>query len=134
MAAGGHILADGSPIPSGSYSQARIAGSFLYLAGVGPYDPVTREVVGTTIEEQTRRVMENIRAVLRAVDADLGDIVNSTVYLANLERDWAAFDATYGSFFVPPYPARTAVGATLKAMLVEIAVVAALDALRVGGR
>lgn len=133
MAASRHIEVAGSPAPSGSYSQARIAGNFLYLAGVGPYDPVTREVVGTTIEEQTNQVMENIRAVLRAVDRDLRDVVNSTVYLANLDRDWAAFDATYGSFFVPPYPARTAIGATLKNLLVEIAVVATLDGRRGDG-
>lgn len=113
-----------SPAPSGSYSQARISNGLLFLAGVGPYDPTTREIVGSTVEEQTVRVVENIRAVLRAANCDLEDIVNSTVFLADLGRDWAAFDATYGSFFRQPYPARTAVGATLKNVLVEIAVVA----------
>lgn len=118
------IEATNSPVPSGSYSQARISNGFLFLAGVGPYDPTTREIMGSTVEEQTVRVVENIRAVLRAANCDLGDVVNSTVFLADLGRDWAAFDATYGSFFRPPYPARTAVGATLKNVLVEIAVVA----------
>jgi 2-iminobutanoate/2-iminopropanoate deaminase len=99
----------------------------LFVAGVGPYDPVTRAIVGTMVEEQTERVVDNIRAVLRGADCDLQDIINTTVYLANLERDWAAFDATYGRFFKPPYPARTAVGVTLKgAVLVEISVVASL--------
>lgn len=115
-----------SPVASGSYSQARISNGFLFLAGVGPYDPATREIVGSTVEEQTTRVVENIRAVLRAANCDLEDIVNSMVFLADLRRDWAGFDATYGSFFRQPYPARTAVGATLKNVLVEIAVVAAV--------
>jgi 2-iminobutanoate/2-iminopropanoate deaminase len=99
----------------------------LFVAGVGPYDPVTRAVVGATVTEQTVRVVDNIRAVLRGAGCDLQDIVNSTVYLADLERDWSAFDAAYGEFFAPPYPARTAVGATLKAtVLVEISVVATM--------
>jgi reactive intermediate/imine deaminase len=127
------IEATNSPAPSGSYSQARISNGLLFLAGVGPYDPATREIVGSTVEEQTVRVVENIRAVLLAANCDLGDVVNSTVFLADLGRDWAAFDATYGSFFQPPYPARTAVGATLKNMLVEIAVVAALPERRGAG-
>lgn len=95
---------------------------------MGPYDPATRAVVGTTIEEQTVQTVRNIRAILLDAGCDLGDVVNSTLYLAELHRDWDAFDATYGSFFTPPYPARAATGATLKGILVEIAVVAAMPA------
>ncbi|MCU1488644.1 MAG: hypothetical protein JWM85_49 [Acidimicrobiaceae bacterium] len=113
-----------SPAPSGGYSQAIRANGFLFLAGVGPYDPKTRVIEGTTIEEQTILTMENIRTTLNAAGSDLSDIVNATVYLAELQRDWAAFDATYRSLLTPPYPARATTGAVLKGILIEIAVVA----------
>jgi 2-iminobutanoate/2-iminopropanoate deaminase len=70
--------------------------------------------------------MKNIRATLLAAGCDFVDIVNSTVYLAELNRDWTAFDATYRTFLEEPYPARAAVGAALKNILVEIAVVAVI--------
>ena len=116
-----------SPVPSGRYSQAVVANGLLFLAGVGPHDPETREIVGSTIEEQTVQTIKNVRAVLRAAGCDLQHVVNTTAYLADLERDWAAFDATYGSFFTPPYPARTTIGASLKRMLLELTVVATLS-------
>lgn len=117
-----------SPVPSGAYSQAVVANGFVFVAGVGPYDPVTRAVVGTTIEEQTVRTVENIQAVLAEAGCGLGDIVNSTVYLAELHRDWQGFDTTYRSLLTEPYPARATTGAVLKNILVEIAVVATLPA------
>jgi 2-iminobutanoate/2-iminopropanoate deaminase len=115
-----------SPVPSGAYSQAVVANGLVFVAGIGPYDAATRAVVGNTIEEQTTKTVENIRAILLEAGCDLCDIVNSTVYLANLHRDWAAFDATYQSLLNEPYPARATTGAVLKNILVEIAVVAAL--------
>jgi 2-iminobutanoate/2-iminopropanoate deaminase len=115
-----------SPRPSGAYSQAIIANGLVFVAGVGPYDAKTRAIVGTTIEEQTIKTMDNIRAILVDAGCDLSDIVNSTVYLADLHRDWAAFDAAYRSLLSEPYPARATTGAVLKNILVEIAVVAAL--------
>ena len=114
-----------SPVPSGAYSQAVAANGLVFVAGVGPYDASTRAVVGTTIEEQTVKTIENIRAILIGAGCDLGDIVNTTVYLADLQGDWAAFDATYSSLMPEPYPARATTGAVLKNILVEIAVVAA---------
>lgn len=118
------ISVPSSPVPSGSYSQAISANGLVFLAGVGPYDPATRQVIGTTVEEQTSQAISNVRAVLQATGCDLSDIVNCTAYLADLERDWPAFDRTYGSFFGPPFPARTTVGAVLKSILVELSVVA----------
>ncbi|MGA2528360.1 MAG: Rid family hydrolase [Acidimicrobiales bacterium] len=115
-----------SPVPSGAYSQGIVAGGLLFVAGVGPYDPVTRAIVGSTVEEQTVQTIENIRAILIGAGLALQDVVNSTVYLSDMSRDWFAFDKTYRQFFSPPFPARTAVGATLKGILVEIAVMAAL--------
>ena len=120
------VTVEGSPKASGAYSQGIVADGFLFVAGVGPYDPTTRVIVGETIEEQTVQVMENIRATLLAAGCDFHDIVNSMVFLAELNRDWSAFDATYRTFLAEPFPARAAVGAELKNILVEIAVVASL--------
>jgi reactive intermediate/imine deaminase len=120
------VSVEGSPKPSGAYSQGVVANGFLFVAGVGPYDPITRAIRGDTVEEQTAQTMKNIRATLLAAGCDFVDIVNSTVYLAELNRDWTAFDATYRTFLEEPYPARAAVGAALKNILVEIAVVAVI--------
>jgi len=95
------------------------------LAGVGPYDPVTRAVVGRSIEEQTAQAIRNAAAVLAGAGCGLTDVVNCTAYLAKLERDWDGFDAVYGTFFESPYPARTTVGTELKGILVELSIVAA---------
>lgn len=122
------ITVEGSPKPSGAYSQGIVANGFLFVAGVGPYDPTTRAIVGETVEEQTVQTMENIRGTLLAAGCDFHDIVNSTVYLAELNRDWTAFDATYRTFLEEPFPARAAVGTALKNILVEIAVVAVIPA------
>jgi len=115
-----------APIASGNYSQAIAAGGLLFVAGNGPYDPETREVVGDTIEEQTERTMRNIGAILRGAGLDWSDVVNTTAYLEHLHRDWPGFDRIYGSFLTPPYPARATTGAALKNILVEISVIAVM--------
>ena len=115
-----------APIASGNYSQAIVAGGLLFVAGNGPYDPRTREVVGETIEEQTDRTMRNIAAILRGAGLDWSHVVNTTAYLEHLQRDWADFDHVYGTFLAPPYPARATTGAALKNILVEISVVAVM--------
>jgi 2-iminobutanoate/2-iminopropanoate deaminase len=132
-AVGEVIRTDASPVPSGSYAQGVIANGLLFVAGVGPYDPATRAVVGATVEEQTVQVMHNIGAILHAAGLGFDDVVNSTVWLADLHRDWAAFDATYATYFSAGYPARAAVGAVLKNILVEIAVIAAVPQSRPAG-
>ena len=80
----------------------------------------------TAIEEQTDRTMRNIEAILRGAGLDWSHVVNTTVYLEHLLRDWAGFDRVYGTFLTPPYPARATTGAALKNILVEISVVAVM--------
>jgi 2-iminobutanoate/2-iminopropanoate deaminase len=112
-----------APAPRGAYSQGIVASGFLYTAGFGPLDPVSGEVVGTTIEEQTTQVMRNIGAVLAAHGRDFSHVVKATVHLADRSY-FAGFNATYESFLTKPYPVRTTVSSGLPGFLVEIDVVA----------
>lgn len=120
------ISTDAAPKPAGAYSQGIVAGGFLYTAGLGPIDPKTGEKVGTTVEEQTKTVMQGLAAILAERGLDFSDVVKSTVHLADPKRDFAAFNATYESFLTQPYPVRTTVGSVLADILVEIDVVAKL--------
>lgn len=117
---------DEAPKPAGPYSHAVAANGFLYTAGFGPVDPISGQVVGSEIREQTRQVLRNIGAVLAAGGLGFGDVVKSTVHLADVERDFAAFNEAYAEFFTDGFPVRTTVGSTLPKILVEIDVVAAL--------
>jgi 2-iminobutanoate/2-iminopropanoate deaminase len=119
------VSTDAAPRPAGSYNQAIVADGFLWTAGFGPQDPATGEVPDG-IEEQTRQVIENVRATLSVRGLDLGDVVKVTTHLQHLRRDFAAYDEVYSERFVEPYPARTTVGSDLLDILVEIDVVARL--------
>lgn len=117
------VRTDSAPRPVGPYSQAVRSGDLVFVAGQGPLDPATGTVVGQSIEEQTARVMDNIKAILAAAGCAMDDVLKSTVHLANL-ADFSRFNAVYGSYFAEPFPARTTVGSTLPNILVEIDVVA----------
>jgi 2-iminobutanoate/2-iminopropanoate deaminase len=119
------IQTEKAPPPGGSYSQGLRAGDFLFTAGTGPWHPVTRQVVGATIEEQTIRTLENLRAVLEAGGASLSDVVKTTVYLSDLGQ-FATFNQVYTRYFPDPKPVRTTVGSQLSGILVEIDAVAYL--------
>lgn len=121
------VRTDKAPTPGGVYSQAIRAGGFLYTAGVGPVDPATRAVVGTTIEEQTRQVLTNLVAILEAAGVSAQNVVKATVHLQDLKRDFAGMNRVYGEFFSEPYPVRTTVGSNLMNILVEIDLVAVID-------
>jgi 2-iminobutanoate/2-iminopropanoate deaminase len=115
----------GAP-PRGAYSQGWRAGDFLFVTGTGPIDPVTGDVVGDTIEQQTERTIENISAILEADGAFLGDVVKVTVHLSDTSL-FARYNAVYARRFPQPYPVRTTVGSNLghaPGMLIEIDCVA----------
>jgi 2-iminobutanoate/2-iminopropanoate deaminase len=117
-----------APAPGGGYSQAIVAGQFVYTAGMGPVDPATGQVVGDDVASQTHQVLRNLTAILAEADASLDDVVKVTVHLQELHRDFAAFDAAYREQFADagPLPVRTTVGSDLAGILVEIDVVAYL--------
>jgi 2-iminobutanoate/2-iminopropanoate deaminase len=104
------IETDGAPAAIGPYSQAILAGSTLYLAGQIGLDPDTGEMVEGGIEAETRRVMENLGAVLAAAGFGFEDVVQSQVFLADLE-EFAAMNAIYGEYFRESPPARATVQA-----------------------
>ena len=113
----------GDPPPKGPYSPAVRAGGFVYVSGQTPRDPATGDLVGTTIDAQSRQTLANLRRVLEAAGASIDDVVSVTVYLADPAL-WDAFNAVYRDVFRDPYPSRTAVGVALRGILVEVSAVA----------
>ena len=112
-----------APPPKGPYSPVVRAGGFVYVSGQTPRDPVTGALIGSDVATQTRQTLSNVQRLLEQAGAALSDVISVTVYLAHAD-DWDAMNAVYKEFFVPPFPSRTAVGAELRDILVEITVVA----------
>ncbi len=108
-------------------SQAIKAGNLLFLSGQIPLDPATGTVVGGDITAQTERVFQNISAVLNAAGASFGNVVRTTVFLADM-NEFTAMNAVYGKFVVDPPPARSTVQVARlpKDVRVEIDVIAVL--------
>lgn len=97
-----------APAAIGPYSQAVRVGGTVYVAGQIALDPATGRLVEGGIEAETRRAMENVRAVLEAAGYTLDDVVQVTVYLADL-NDYARFNETYATYFRGAPPARAVV-------------------------
>lgn len=102
------VATDAAPKAIGPYSQAIKAGGLLFVSGQIPLDPATGQMVDGGVEDQTRRVMDNLAAVIGAAGASMGDVVRCTIYLADL-ADFAVVNDIYGSYFDPPAPARATV-------------------------
>ena len=118
------IHTEKAPKALGPYSQAKKAGGFVFTSGQIAINPATDAVEETTIEGQTRQVMENLKAVLEAAGSGLDKAVKTTCFLADM-NDFAAFNAVYGEYFTGK-PARSCVAVkTLpKNVLCEVEVVA----------
>ncbi|MCL4507025.1 MAG: RidA family protein [Chloroflexi bacterium] len=117
------IRTEKAPIPAGPYSQGLRVGDFVFVAGQGPNDPVTRKLAGETIEEQTAQTLLNVRAILEAAGASMADVVKTTVHLSDLSL-FSRFNKVYESYFPDPKPVRTTVGSQLMGIMVEIDVIA----------
>jgi 2-iminobutanoate/2-iminopropanoate deaminase len=109
--------------PIGAYSQGLRAGDFVFVSGQGPLDPQTGKIVGETIEEQTERVLENIKAILAAGGASMADVVKVTAHLSDLAL-FERYNKVYARYFPDPKPTRTTVGSQLLGILVEIDAIA----------
>ena len=118
------IHTEKAPKALGPYSQAKKVGGFVFTSGQIAINPATDAVEETTIEGQTRQVMENLKAVLEAAGSSLEKAVKTTCFLADM-NDFAAFNAVYGEYFTGK-PARSCVAVkTLpKNVLCEVEVIA----------
>ena len=119
------ISTTNAPSAIGPYSQAIQVGNIIYTSGQIPIDPATGSFVEGGIKEQTRQSLLNVKAILEEVGLTMGNVVKTTVFMADM-NDFADMNAVYAEFFTEPYPARSAVAVkTLpKGALVEIEVVA----------
>ena len=110
MKALGVVTTDQAPQAIGPYSQAIIVDSLIFTAGQIALDPKTTQLVGTTVAEQTERVMTNITAILRAAGVGLDRVVKTTVFLADM-ADFTAMNEVYARHFGAHKPARSTVQA-----------------------
>ncbi len=103
------IKTENAPQAIGPYSQAIEANGFVFASGQIAIDPATGDLdAGLDVEQQTRQVLKNLKAVLEAAGSSMAKVVKCTVFLQDL-NDYSAMNAVYGEFFPAPYPARAAV-------------------------
>ena len=119
------VATDNAPAAIGPYSQAIRFADMVFASGQIALDPETGELVGDTPADETRRVMENLKAVLRAAGVTLDDVVKTTIYLVDIAH-YPEVNAAYAEFFPHRAPARAtvAVSALPRGALVEIDAVA----------
>ena len=102
------IHTDSAPAAIGPYSQAIQIGEFLFVSGQVPIAPSTGAVVEGDITVQARQSLNNVKAILNAAGTNMGAVVKTTVFLADM-NDFAAMNEVYAQFFQEPFPARSAV-------------------------
>ena len=119
------IHTDKAPKSLAGYSQGVKAAGLVFVAGQGPFDPMTGEIVGETIQEQTRQCLKNVQAILEAAGISLDNAVSATFILAE-ESDFPGMNEEWNKWFPKDPPARQ--GSKLpirpKGMKVSIAVIA----------
>jgi 2-aminomuconate deaminase len=105
------VVSSRAPRPLGPYPHARRLGNLLFLSGIGPRHRQT-EKIPEGIEAQTRACIENVKAILEDAGSALEKVVDVTVFLTNIDRDFAAFNRVYGECFeaLQTRPTRTTVG------------------------
>ncbi len=119
------IHTDKAPKSMAGYSQAVKAGGFVFVAGQSPFDPVTGQVPGESIQAQTAQCLRNVEAILQAAGSSLDKVVSAT-FILDAENDYAGMNEEWGKWFPQDPPARQ--GAKLpirpKGMKISIAVIA----------
>lgn len=119
------VLTPHAPQPIGPYSQAVKANGFVFVSGQVAIVPGSEEVLRGDVQQQTKQVLENLKAILEAAGTSLDKAVKCTVYLADM-NDFPAMNAIYGSYFGKSAPARATVQVSRlpKDVAVEIDVIA----------
>jgi 2-iminobutanoate/2-iminopropanoate deaminase len=116
-----------APEPIGPYSQAISVGNQVWVSGCIALKPGSGELIQDSVEDETRVVMENLKAIVEASGSSMSKIVKTTIFLTDMAH-FAQVNPVYGSFFTSPYPARETVGvlALPKGARVEISCIATL--------
>lgn len=104
------ITSPNLPPPKGPYSPAVRAAGLLFVSGQGPLDPASGDVIRGPIQDQTKLVLANIKAILEAAGSSLAAVVKTTVYLDDIQN-FAAMNDAYATFFPADPPARTTIEA-----------------------
>ena len=134
------ISSSSAPEPVGAYPHARRIGNLLFLSGVGPRKRGSKEIPGVTlnenkeiisydIETQCHSVFENVKLILEASGAHWEDLVDVTVFLTNMKKDFPVFNKIYGEYFKTNQPCRTTVevNALPTPIAIELKCIAALS-------
>lgn len=119
------IHTEKAPAPIGPYSQAVQAGNMLFVSGQIAIDPITNQVIEGTVEQETKRVMQNIRELLSSAGFTFSDVVKTSIFLSDMKH-FVTVNEIYGSYFHSDFPARetVAVLGLPKNVNVEISVTA----------
>jgi len=122
------IQTDKAPAAIGPYSQAIKCGGVLFISGQIPVDPDTGEIVAGDIKAQTKRVLDNLKAILAAAGLDLSAVVKTTVYLSDM-NDFPEMNEVYADYFshAPPARATVQVAGLPKGVSVEIDAIAVCE-------
>ncbi|MEX1139631.1 MAG: RidA family protein [Bacteroidota bacterium] len=102
------VFTDQAPAPIGPYSQAIIAGGFVYTAGQIPLDPVTKNLVEGDIKVQTEQALKNVESILKAAGTSMKSVIKTTVFLKDM-GEFAQMNEVYARFFSESAPARSTV-------------------------
>ncbi len=134
------ISTDKAPKPVGLYPHARKVGNLLFLSGVGPRKPGTDEIPGLTadkhgnyidydFEQQCRSVFDNVRIILEESGSRWDKLVDVTVFLVNMKRDFQTYNKIYAEYFKTNQPCRTTVGidSLPTAIAIELKCIAVID-------
>lgn len=119
------IKTDKAPAPIGPYNQAVLAGSTLYISGQICMDPYTNELKNQTVQDETRQVMENLKAILEEAKTGFNNVIKSTIFITDMNQ-FALINEVYGQYFDGDFPARETVqvAALPKFVNVEISMIA----------
>lgn len=114
-----------APAPIGPYNQATLSGNILYISGQICIDPVSGELKNKDIQEETHKVMKNLKAILAAAEMNFSHILKTTIFITDMHQ-FAAVNEVYGKYFESDFPARETVqvAALPKFVNVEISMIA----------
>lgn len=124
-----HVIStSGAPQNDAPYSQGIVTGEFLFVAGQGPRNPESMELVVDSVEAQTDRTIKNIEAIVEEAGGSLSDVVKTTVYLSDMD-DYDALNEVYSTYFDDEPPARVCIeaGRLPNDIDVEIEAIARID-------